>query len=58
MATKNEWLEYLKLYKQYIKVCKAFYKLKSNEVLSLQDGDTDLGPGSNPPPPPPPPPPH
>lgn len=56
MATKQQWKDWLKVYKKYLKDCEVWLFKKKKEVNGLTEEATldNSGPGSNPPPPPPP----
>lgn len=59
MATKQDWLLYIKERKGFSKVYEKETIKLEKKVAKLPDGDVgafDAGPGSNPTPPPPPPP--
>lgn len=51
MATKKEWLEYIKALEKYIRDLKKWLKTQKDG-----DGSAEAAPGTNPPSPPPPPP--
>jgi hypothetical protein len=54
MATKKQWVEYVKLSEKWLRKLKKW--AKTTIPASLDEDDEVAGPGSNPPPPPPPPP--
>lgn len=57
MATKQEWLNYLQICKDYHKAYAAYLKALAKYIKTIPDGEVQTtGEGSNPPTPPPPPP--